>query len=95
MLNTTVSATLAAVVIAGTIGGVAMVNTANRSLEEVAFLERLAGRVERAQTIPPQTGEHLERVVARYSTPLRDAPLDQRRTAALERIRTAIYHRTD
>lgn len=94
MLNATASATLAAIAIAGTIGGIAMVNTASRDFEEVAFLERLASRVERVQTIPPQTGEHLDRVVARYSTPLRDAPLDQRRTAALQRIQAAI-HRAD
>jgi hypothetical protein len=91
MLRATANTTLAAIAIASAIGGIIAVNSAHNGVEEVAFLERLAARVQQAQVIPPQTGDRLGRVIARYSSPLPDAHLDRKREAALERIKAAVH----
>jgi hypothetical protein len=58
--------------------------------EEVAFLERIATAVERAQTLPPQTRDQISVLANRHRLPLADQRLELRRQRALERIMAAM-----
>jgi len=70
---------------------------ANRSNEDVAQLERLTPRIERARTLSPEAKEAIDRVVARQSILIGsgDASHDARRKLAIERITTAIKAKDD
>ena len=79
--------------------GIALVGAIGASLvcapvksprEEVAFLERIAAAVERAQTLPSQTREQISALTDRHRLPLADERLEQRRRKALERIMAAM-----
>ncbi len=61
-----------------------------RPSDDVAFLERLASRVERVQTVAPATRDYFSELMGRYETPLADARLDARRQKALARINTVL-----
>jgi len=65
---------------------------ANRSNEDVAQLERLTPRIERARTLSPEAKEAIDRMVARQSILIGsgDPSHDARRKLAIERITTAI-----
>jgi hypothetical protein len=58
----------------------------------VALFERLAPKIERAQTLSPETHEAISRLVqsARLRTPPSDAPYDVRRQAAIDRVANAL-----
>jgi hypothetical protein len=58
----------------------------------VALFERLAPKIERAQTLSPDTHEAISRLVqaARLRTPPSDAPYDVRRQAAIDRVANAL-----
>jgi hypothetical protein len=70
---------------------------ANRSNEDVAQLERLTPRIERARTLSPEAKEVIDRVVARQSILIGsgDPSHDARRKLAIERITTAIKAKDD
>jgi hypothetical protein len=70
---------------------------ANRSNEDVAQLERLTPRIERARTLSPEAKEAIDRVVARQSILIGsgDPSHDARRKLAIERIITAIKAKND
>jgi hypothetical protein len=70
---------------------------ANRSNEDVAQLERLTPRIERARTLSPEAKEAIDRVVARQSILIGsgDPSHDARRKLAIERIITAIKAKDD
>jgi uncharacterized membrane protein len=57
---------------------------------QVSFLERTATTLERAETIAPETRDHLSQVLASYQTPSRDQRLEARRERALSRIADAL-----
>ena len=59
------------------------------SNEDVAFLERVASTVERAQVIAPETREYLSKLTSCHQSPLADRELDLRRQMALDRISAA------
>jgi hypothetical protein len=81
---------LAAIAVAAALGGIALINPAHKGREDVAFLERLAVTVERAQKIPPDTREYLAKVAGRHEAPLADSQLDLKRQEALVRIKAAM-----
>ena len=58
----------------------------HRPNEEVAFLERLAVTVERAQMLAPETRDYVSSIAGRHQSALSDPQLDQRRQKALARI---------
>jgi hypothetical protein len=64
----------------------------DKSAEDIARLERLAGRIERAQALAPEAQETIERLVARQSalTGSGRAEREARRKAAIERMTRAI-----
>jgi hypothetical protein len=58
--------------------------------QNVALLERLAPRVERARTLPPETRDAILKVVDRVREAPVDRQTDERRKIALARISHAI-----
>ncbi|MCC6778823.1 MAG: hypothetical protein IT537_19720 [Hyphomicrobiales bacterium] len=81
---------LAAVLVAVAIAGIALLNPAHNAREDVAFLERLAVTVERAERIPADTRDYLTKVAGRHEAPLADSQLDMKRREALIRIKAAM-----
>ena len=65
---------------------------AGRDVEDVAQLERLVPKIERAQTLSPEARETINRLIARQSLAGgRDDPSHQkRRKAAIERVTSAM-----
>src|SRR5262245_50635339 len=61
-------------------------NSRQRPSDEVAFLERLAVTVERAQVLAPETRDYVASVASRHQSALSDHRLDRRRQKALARI---------
>lgn len=63
-----------------------------RDAEDVAQLERLVPKIERAQTLSPEARETINRLIARQTTARGwDDPLQQmRRKAAIERVTSAM-----
>jgi hypothetical protein len=57
--------------------------------EDVAFLERVAASVERAQDVAPDSRDYLSELARRHRSALADSKLDLRRRKALERITAA------
>lgn len=77
------------VALAGAIGGSIAFVPMHKPHEDVAFLERVAFTVERAQVIAPESREYLSQVTSRHQSPLANGQLDLRRQKALERIMRA------
>lgn len=75
--------------VAVTLIGAAILFNARPS-NDVAFLERLASRVERVQTVAPATRDYFSELMDRYETPLADARLDARKQKAMARIKTVL-----
>lgn len=90
MLKAMIRLIFGAIALAGAIGGAAALNPGSKAREDVAFLERLASTVERAQVIPPETHEFVAKITARHDARLADARLDLRRRGALVRIRAVM-----
>jgi hypothetical protein len=90
MMSSISRTAFAAIAVASALGGVALLNPAHKGREDVAFLERLAFTVERAQKIPPETRDYLTKVTGRHNAPLADIRLDLKRQEALVRIKTAM-----
>ena len=65
---------------------------AGRGVEDLAQLERLAPKIERAQTLSPEARETIDRLIARQNlADGRDDPSYQmRRKAAIERVTSAM-----
>ena len=65
---------------------------AGRGVEDIAQLERLVPKIERAQTLSPEARETINRLIARQGTAGgRDDPSHQmRRKAAIERVTSAM-----
>jgi hypothetical protein len=82
------------VALAGAIGGSILLTPINKPIEDVAFLERVASTVERAQVIAPQTREYISELTGRHQSPIADPRLELRRQKALKRIMVAM-HPTD
>jgi len=61
--------------------------------QDVAVLDRLAPRIERAQTLAPETRDAIMRVVDRARASTGDPRHDVRRTATIERVTEAIKAR--
>ena len=78
-----------AVALVGAIGGSIAFTPIHKPNEDVAFLERVASTVERAQVIAPDSREYLSKLASRHQSPLANAQLDLRRQSALERIMRA------
>jgi hypothetical protein len=74
----------------GAIGASLALSPVKRPHEQVAFLERIATAVERAQTLPPQTRDQISALTDRHQLPLADEQLEVRRRKALERIMAAM-----
>jgi hypothetical protein len=79
---------IGAALVAAIVGGSAL-NSKHRPNEEVAFLERLAVTVERAQVLAPETRDYVSSIAGKHQSALSDPRLDLRRQKALARI-TAI-----
>jgi hypothetical protein len=64
----------------------------NRSLQDIAQLEQLAPKIERAPTLSPASREMIDRLVARQSVLIgsSDPSQDARRKAAIERVSSAM-----
>jgi hypothetical protein len=77
------------VALAGAIGGSIAFFPMHKPNEDVAFLERVASTVERAQVIAPESREYLSKLTGRHQSPLASAQLDLRRQKAIERIMRA------
>jgi hypothetical protein len=72
------------------------VGPSGRDIEDLVQLERLAPKIERAQTLSPEAREAIERLVARQS--LAAGSNDQaqvRRKAAIERVTSAMRAKED
>ena len=80
------------VALVSAIGGSLALTPINKPREDVAFLERVAAKVERAKVIAPDTREYLSELASRHQSQLYDARLDLRRQKALDRILVAIDH---
>ena len=65
---------------------------AHREIENVAQLERLVAKIERAQTLSPEAKETINRLIARQSIGggRGDPSHQMRRKAAIERVTTAV-----
>ena len=65
---------------------------AGRGVEDIAQLERLAPKIERAQTLSPEARETINGLIARQTVARgRDDPSQQmRRKAAIERVTSAM-----
>ena len=74
----------AALVVA--IVGSSALNSRHQPNEEVAFLERLAVTVERAQVLAPETRDYVSSIASRHQSALSDPRLDLRRQKAVARI---------
>ena len=61
----------------------------HKSNEDVAFLERVASTVERAQVIAPETREYLSKLTSRHQSPLADRGTGPQAAKALDRISAA------
>ena len=70
----------------------AFMSPAGRDVEDVAQLERLVPKIERAQTLSPEARDTINRLIARQSTAGgRDDPTHRmRRKAAIERVTSAM-----
>jgi hypothetical protein len=66
------------------------VKPTHQANDDVAFLERLASTVERAQVLAPDTREYISQVTSGYKTRLSDAELELRRQKALARIAAVV-----
>ena len=68
------------------------ISPAGRGVEDLAQLERLAPKIERAQTLSPEARETIDRLIARQNlADGRDDPSYQmRRKAAIERVTSAM-----
>ena len=58
--------------------------------QDVAVLDRLAPRIERAQTLAPETRDAIMQVVDRARVPTGDPRYDVRRSVTIERVTDAI-----
>jgi hypothetical protein len=58
--------------------------------QDVAILDRLAPRIERANTLAPETREAIMQLVDRARTPTGDPRYDVRRSVTIERVTEAI-----
>ena len=69
-----------------------VMSLAGRGVEDIAQLERLAPKIERAQTLSPEARETIDRLIARQNLAGgRDDPSHQmRRKAAIERVTSAM-----
>ncbi len=69
----------------------------DRSIEEVARLERLAPEIERARTLPPETRESISRLVTRQSMLVGTGGQSHevRRKAAIDRVTSAMRAKED
>jgi len=76
---------IGAALVAAIVGASAL-NSRHRPNEEVAFLERLAVTVERAQMLAPETRDYVSGIAGRHQSALSDPQLDLRRQKALARI---------
>src|SRR5205823_6671112 len=65
--------------------GASALNTRHRPNEEVAFLERLAVTVERAQVLAPDTRDYVSSIAGKYQCARSGPRLDLRRPEALAR----------
>jgi hypothetical protein len=81
-----IGAALAAAVV-----GASALSTRHRPNDDVAFLERLAVTVERAQVLAPDTRDYVSGIAGRYQARLSDAQLDVRRQTALGRIMAVVH----
>ncbi|HZO45600.1 MAG TPA: hypothetical protein VFB68_06875 [Xanthobacteraceae bacterium] len=61
--------------------------------QDVAVLDRLAPRLERTQTLPPETRDAIKQLVDRARTPTGDPRHDVRRSVTIERVTDAIKER--
>ncbi len=68
-------------------------SAAGREVEDVAQLERLVPKIERAQTLSPQARETINRLIARQSIAggWDDPSHRMRRKAAIERVTSAMH----
>jgi hypothetical protein len=66
-----------------------------RDIEDLAQLERLAPKIERAQSLSSEAREAIERLIARQSTAAgpSDRMLESRRKVAIERVTSAMKAR--
>lgn len=79
-----------AVLVAGFVA--AFMSPAGRDVEDVAQLERLVPKIERAQTLSPEARDTINRLIARQSTAggWDDSAHRMRRKAAIERVTSAM-----
>jgi hypothetical protein len=79
-----------AVLVAGFVA--AFMSPAGRDVEDVAQLERLVPKIERAQTLSPEARDTINRLIARQSTAggWDDPAHRMRRKAAIERVTSAM-----
>ncbi|HET7256933.1 MAG TPA: hypothetical protein VFJ46_24475 [Xanthobacteraceae bacterium] len=72
--------------------GAAFMSPAGRDVEDVAQLERLVPKIERAQTLSPEARDTINRLIARQSTAggWDDPARRMRRKAAIERVTSAM-----
>lgn len=79
-----------AVLVAGFVA--AFMSPAGRDVEDVAQLERLVPKIERAQTLSPEARDTINRLIARQSTAggWDDPARRMRRKAAIERVTSAM-----
>jgi hypothetical protein len=61
--------------------------------QDVAVLDRLAPRLERAQTLPPETRDAIRQLVDRARVSTGDPRYDVRRSVTIERVSDAIKAR--
>jgi len=64
------------------------------SRQDVAVLDRLAPRIERAQTLAPETRDAIMQVVNRARASTGDTRYNARRSATIERVTEAIKARS-
>jgi hypothetical protein len=65
------------------------------SRQDIAVLDRLAPRIERAQMLAPETRDAIQQLVDRARVSTGDARNDMRRTVTLERVTDAMKARGD
>ena len=79
-------------VVIGAIGGSILPKPPQRPHERAAFLERVAQKVERAQSLAPETRDRLMALVDRHK--VADQGKDLRRERAIERLSSAITQKS-
>jgi hypothetical protein len=79
-------------VLIGAVGGSVLLSPVQRPREKAAFLERVAQRVERAQTLAPETRDYLVALVKRHRAA--DQGKDLRGERAAERLASAITQKS-